>query len=205
MTLEELAVADEGQDTSAARRAILDGTPSSSTAELRYRRKDGRIIWVNVVSTVERSDSEALKHLIAVFEEITDRKLAEQRHHRLNRLHKVLSRTVEAIVRAPDRQSLYDAVCRIVVEDGRLRMAFIAEADPTEGQIQIRASCGAGVEYLQQLKVTSDGGPHSQGTAGTALRTGVHDYCNDLATAPAWRPGARRSPGSDSSRPLPFP
>jgi PAS domain S-box-containing protein len=121
---------------------------------------------------------------------VAERRLAEQRLHRLNRLHTVLSKIGEAIVRTRDRQELYDAVCRIVVENGLLRMVFIAELDAEAKRAHPVASFGAGREYL--LEPTSaipvEEGPLSRGTVGTALRTGVHDVCNDISAAPRMKP-----------------
>jgi PAS domain S-box-containing protein len=117
---------------------------------------------------------------------------------RLNRLHTVLSKVGEAIVRIRARQELYEAVCRIVVEDGKLSMVLIGEVDEEARVARLVASHGAGLEHLLKTAdvIPLDEGPLSQGTIGTALRTGVHDFCNDVATAARmkpWRESALRS------------
>ncbi len=124
------------------------------------------------------------------FRDITERKRTEERLLRLNRLHAVLSKVGVAVVRTRDRQELYDTVCRIVMEDGKLRMVFVAEVDAEAKLARPAASCGEGHEYL--LAPTStiplDESPLSQGTVGTALRTGVPDFCNDIAGAARMKP-----------------
>jgi len=112
--------------------------------------------------------------------DITATKLTEFRLQRLNRLHAVLSKTSEVCVRRRDRQKLFEAVCRIVVEDGRLRMALIFEMDADSREVQATAARGEGKEQLRELKITTDGGPLSLGTVGTALRTGRYNVCNNI-------------------------
>jgi PAS domain S-box-containing protein len=115
--------------------------------------------------------------------------LAKFRLHRLTRLHTVLSNICEAIVRTRDLQELYDAVCRIVVEDGRLFMVCIAEVDAEAGLARPAASCGAGQEFLREpASVIPMDGPLSRGTVGTVLRTGLPDFCNDIARAARMKP-----------------
>ena len=98
----------------------------------------------------------------------------EFRLHRLNRLHTVLSKIADIVVRTHDKQELYDTVCRIVVEDGLLRMAFVAEVDAEAKLARPVASYGAGREYLREPTsvIPTDGGPLSMGTLGTAIPRG---------------------------------
>ncbi len=128
--------------------------------------------------------------VVGTTHDITERKLAEYRLHRLNRLHTVLSNCADAIVRTGDKQELFDAVCRIVVEDGLLRMVFVAEVDADTKVARPLASYGAGQEYLREPTslIPTDGGPLSMGTVGTAIRTGMHDFCNDIAGASRMKP-----------------
>jgi PAS domain S-box-containing protein len=172
------------------RDAVLAGQRNSFVMEKRYLRKNGDTQWTRIsISAVRASDGE-IKNLIVMAEDIGEQKLAELRLRRLNRLHTVLSKVSEAIVRTRERQELYEAVCHIVVEYGLLRMAYIAVVD-TEARIaRPVASHGAGLDDL--LKTTSliplDGGPLGQGTVGTALRTGAPDACNDIRVAPRMQP-----------------
>src|SRR5688572_7858081 len=61
--------------------------------------------------------------------DITQRKLAEERIKRLNRMHAVLSGINAAIVRTRDRQQLFVEACRIAVDAGRFVMAWIGIVD----------------------------------------------------------------------------
>ena len=192
MTFTELTVPEDRAGGLEARRAMLAGEQSAYTTEKRYRHKDGQVVWVNLVTTPERSATGNPQYFISVFEDITPRKLAEFRLHRLNRLHTVLSRTGEAAVRTRTRQELYDSLCRIVVEDGRLRMALVLELEEVSGQVRQAARFGQGLDYLEELRITLEG-PLSQGTIGSVLRSGTPDFCNDFANDPRMSPWRERA------------
>jgi CHASE3 domain sensor protein len=57
--------------------------------------------------------------------EVARRRQSEQKLLQLNRLYAVLTRTSESIVRIRERDALFRAVCRIAVEDGLFRMAWV--------------------------------------------------------------------------------
>ncbi len=75
------------------------------------------------------------------FHDITDRKKAEEDISRLNRLYSVLSKVNETIIRINDTEQLYQEVCRIAVEDGGFKMAWIGLTDPaTNGSSPSKAT-----------------------------------------------------------------
>ncbi len=193
MTFLDLTLTEEIAAGLEGRRAMLAGEISSFTTEKRYLRKNGETVWINLVSNLERTATGEPKYIISVSEDITPRKLAEFRLRRLNRLHTVLSKIGEAIVRTGDRQELYAAACRIVAEDGLLRLAFVVEVDPATKVARPVAFCGEERGYLSDLKISLDGGALSRGTVGTALRTGAHNVCNDIANDPRMAPWRERA------------
>ena len=167
----------------------------SVQVELVNYRKSGEAFWLELTVVPVLDASGAVTHCVAVERDITERKRADLRLERLNRLYVVLSRIAEAIVRTDDRKTLYERACRILVEDGLLRMAFVGEVEADTKRVRSAAAFGEGVEYLRSLIVTVDDGPHGRGTVGTALRTGRHDVCNDIAADPRmdpWREAALR-------------
>ena len=127
MTFMDLTLPEELAEGLERARALAAGEISSYSVQKRFRRKTGEIVWINLVSNLVRTAAGTPQYFNSVTEDITPRKIAEFRLHRLNRLHTVLSKTGDSVVRARDRKELYETVCRIVVEDGLLRAAFIAE------------------------------------------------------------------------------
>ncbi len=57
---------------------LLDGEITTYTMEKRYVRKDDSLVWVNLTVSLERNEDGTPKYLIAVVEDITERKRAEE-------------------------------------------------------------------------------------------------------------------------------
>jgi PAS domain-containing protein len=141
-------------------------------------------------ATVTPLDGGSPHRVVVAHEDITSRKLAEFQLYRLNRLHSVLSKVGEAIVRSHDRQSLYQTICRIVVEYGLLPTALIVHVDADSKPIRPAAFFSVDLEYLQESTsaLPRDGGILSETIVETAIRTRRHDFCNDIGSDPRTKP-----------------
>ncbi|MCX6637306.1 MAG: PAS domain S-box protein, partial [Acidobacteria bacterium] len=76
----------------------------------------------------------------AVVTDITERKAREAEIVRLNHLYSVLSQIDQAIVRARSREEIFQSVCRIAVEFGHFRLAWIGSVDPASGAVATMAA-----------------------------------------------------------------
>lgn len=85
----DLSVPEDRTSGDEARRAILDGTKTFYTAEKRYRRKDGRVFWVSIVTSLLRDTAGEPKYFISVFSDITERKLLEEKLFRSQRMESI--------------------------------------------------------------------------------------------------------------------
>jgi len=188
MTFMDLTLPEELAAGLERARSLAAGEISSYAVEKHFRRKNGETIWINLVTNLVRTAAGTPQYFNSVTEDITPRKNAESRLHRLNRLHTVLSKTGDSVMRAKNKQELYETVCRIVVDDGLLRAAFIAEQGAEEGRARPTAAWGAGLEYLRGREFVTADGPLSRGTVGTAFSTGTPDVCNDIAGDPRMEP-----------------
>jgi PAS domain S-box-containing protein len=161
---------------------VVFGRRDSFVMEKRYRRKDGGFVWVNHSVSATRTRTGEVATFVVIAEDITARKAAELRLNRLNRLHAVLSEVSEAIMRTRDLQELYDRTCRIVVERGQLRMAFIVEFDRRNGVCFLRASFGGDVDASIQspFAVPVEAALSRHGVVGTVIETGLYATCNDM-------------------------
>jgi diguanylate cyclase (GGDEF)-like protein len=86
---------------------------------------------------------------------------AEARRHaavleRLNRVHAVLSGINALIVRERDRDQLFSEACRIAVDDGQFRLAWIGVVDREKRQVRAVAWRGAGEDYIQLMPLGLD-------------------------------------------------
>jgi PAS domain S-box-containing protein len=113
--------------------------------------------------------------------EIRRRKSFEQRLVRLTRLYSVLSHVGRSIVRIREAEPLFRDVCRIAVEEGLLRMAWVGVLDQSTGTVKPVAHWGDGGEYLDTVRITAKNEPLGQGPTGSAIREGRHFVSNDIA------------------------
>ena len=124
--------------------------------------------------------------------DVTSRVVAERRAERFTRIYATLSRADEAIVRIGQRLALFERVCRVLVEQGRLRMAWVGEIDPG-GWIVPVAHAGAVQGYLESIRISARDVPEGRGPTGIAARERHHVFTTDIATdermAP-WRDAA---------------
>lgn len=115
-----------------------------------------------------------------VHTDITENKRTEVRIRRLNRVYSVLSAINETIVRVEDSQAMLEAACRIAVEKGEFRMAWIGMADPATGALIPIASNGVVEDYLKQLKIDLQDPKTAKALAACCFLSGEHQVCNDI-------------------------
>ena len=124
---------------------------------------------------------------------------------RVARVYATLSMAYEAIVRIRQRLPLFEEICRVLVERGQLRMAWVGEVDD-QGWIIPIAHAGVTDGYLDQLRISVRDVAEGRGPTGTAARERQHMLVTDLATdermAP-WR-GAALARGYRSSAAFPL-
>jgi diguanylate cyclase (GGDEF)-like protein len=129
----------------------------------------------------------------ALTAEVAERKRAEARVMRLNRVYAVLSGINTTIIRTRDRQALFEEACRIAVEHGGFRMAWIGLLEP-DRDITPAAIAGADEGYLDKVRFTArEGAPDSGVLLAEALRQDAPAVCNDIgadARMARWREAA---------------
>jgi len=156
--------------------------------ETLHRRKDGSQYPVEVHLQLVDSDAGAV--FLAVVNDITGRRRAETRIRSLNRVYAVLSDVNQAIVRVRDPQALFAEACRIAVETGGFRMAWVGLLDAPANSVRPVAHAGVTDGYLEKLQIglRESDGPRALGPTASALRQGVHAVSNDIAHDPRMAP-----------------
>jgi PAS domain S-box-containing protein len=135
------------------------------------------------------------------------RRQAEQELRRTNQTLMAISQCHHAVVRATEESGLLREICRILVEVGDYRSAWVGFAEQDEIKIAARAAQADLEESpLGPAAITLADAERRDGPAGTAIRTGkpvvVSDYLTDPTYAP-WRDQAARQ-GYASSSALPL-
>jgi len=112
--------------------------------------------------------------------DIAERKQAEVRLRKLNRVYAVLSEINQAIVRIREPRALFDQVCRIAIEIGGFRMAWIDLVDESSRQVQVVAHAGGTEAYMEQAGITLRGEPAAYCPIQNALCDGQRVVCNTI-------------------------
>jgi two-component system, cell cycle sensor histidine kinase and response regulator CckA len=167
--------------------------PAGALFEAVHQRKDGSVFPVEVSGRTFESDGRRFK--LGVFRDISERKASQQHITRLSQLYAALSQINQAIVHGGTRDELFGRICRILVEPGQFKMAWIGWNDFATHQIVPVASYGDAGGYLRDLLIYSDARPEAHGPTGTALREGRTYVCQSFAAdanAALWRERAAR-------------
>jgi PAS domain S-box-containing protein len=149
--------------------------------EYRLLAKSGQYRWFESRGQALWKESGEPHRMAGSILDIHERKQVEERVHRLSRLHAVASGINEAIVRIRDPQKLYEAACRIAVEEGALRMAWVGLLDVATATLRPVASAGRDDGFTELVALSAQDVPAGPGPAGRALRTGQFAVCNLIA------------------------
>ncbi|TSA29295.1 MAG: PAS domain S-box protein, partial [Ignavibacteriales bacterium] len=125
---------------------------------------------------------------------------------KLNRVYAVLSNINQVIVRIHDINQLFNEICRIAIEDGKFRMAWIGMLNPQTNIVDVAASAGLTEDYLNKIKIDLNDKKQIEGPTLKTLRYGHYTISNDIATDEnmlSWREEALKL-GYRSSASLPL-
>ena len=155
--------------------------------EFKIITKNGAEKWVSLTGNPIRYEDKPTA-LISVTD-ITERKRADEELIRLNRALRMLSDTNQALIRIADEMTLLNEVCRITVEVGGYRMAWIGLAQNDEAKT-VRPVAHAGFEsgYVESANLTWADNERGRGPGGIAIRTGQPCITRDIPLDPAFAP-----------------
>jgi len=118
----------------------------------------------------------------ALTAEVEERRRAEERVARLNRVYAVLSGINSMIVRERDRQNLFEEACRIAVEHGGFTLAWLGLLDAGGQDIAPAARAGLDDGYLDSMQLTARSeAPDRCLLLAECLQTGIPVVCNHVA------------------------
>jgi diguanylate cyclase (GGDEF)-like protein/PAS domain S-box-containing protein len=153
------------------------------TYETVHLRKDGSEFPVEV--SLRRFEIEDQRYFHVIVRDITERKAQGHRIARLTRIHTVLSEINSTIVRVSKREELFKESCRIAVEHGEFRMAWIGQVDKSTQEIKPVA--WQGEKNFSPENITLSMNPdvrEGRTMAGQAMRDKVPAICNDIENTP---------------------
>jgi len=129
--------------------------------------------------------------LSVYFKDISQQKVTEQKIVKSNRLYHFLSEFNQMIVYAGNEKTLFKEACKIAVNIGKFRMAWVGIINEKTHDLEPLTYDGEEMGYLFVIKIKADATmPEGKGPSGIAISHGKTVSCSDIETDPAmalWR------------------
>jgi putative nucleotidyltransferase with HDIG domain len=151
--------------------------------------KDGRVFERYSAPMTHPFESDHYLGRVWYFHDITERERAKRALERTNRALRTLSSGNEVLVRAASESDLLHEMCRVIVEAGGYRIAWIGEAEQDEAKtVTPVAWAGAESGFLSRTRCSWADVPTGRGPSGRAIRTGEPQTSQNLAEDPLMEP-----------------
>ena len=116
--------------------------------------------------------------------DITEQKKAEQQMVQMKRLYATLSQVNQTIVRVGNQQELFESICKVSVEFGGFRLAWIGLYDQETGLVVPAAEVGHDQNKLPFHKINVNMPPFLDGLIGLAAQSGLVQFSHDIQSDP---------------------
>ena len=170
-----------------------------------HRRKDGTVFPVEVSARIVEDGGR--RQVLAIIRDISERKAHELELGRLSSMYRMITHVSRALLRAKTRDELFAEICRVLVEVGGFKIAWIGLLDPAAQLLAPVAVAGDEHDYLKDLRISTDPrAPEGMGLSGRAMRDGHTQVSNDALGDPVLQPWHERaaSAGFQSTIALPL-
>ncbi len=154
--------------------------------DYRISRPDGSVRWIRDRAFPVLDQSGRVFRVAGVAEDITERKLQEQKIEKLSRIRAVSSEINAAIVRSRSRQELFNEACRIAVDYGNFGIAWVGLYDP--GARTVTPAAWGGQDDPEHIKTfvanVRDERSLGSGELIRAIREKAPIFSNDISADP---------------------
>ena len=194
LSTRDLTHPDDRDRQDALRVELLSGKRRFFTSEKRYVRKDGSAIWVNRTVTLAHRESTGERYLIQVIEDISERKLTEVSLARVTRARRVTAECSHVLVHGTDERGMLADMCRIVVESGGYKMAWVGlvTGDP-DRPVYPAAHAGFGSDAPMTDPIGWSAEGRYQGFMSEAITSGEAYIARHILNDPAHARRRRRA------------
>ena len=178
-----------------------------SEVEYRILGPDGQIHWIRDNSYPVFDAHGELERIVGTALDVSASKRADLALSRTHRALQMVSRSSNAINRVHDEAALLTQVCRVAVDMGNYRMAWVGYARHDQAKsIEVMSHAGHDSGYLETIALSwREHSITGNGPAGQALRTGSVQQRGNISAATDffWRDAAlARGYGSCIALPL---
>jgi PAS domain S-box-containing protein/diguanylate cyclase (GGDEF)-like protein len=146
------------------------------------RHKSGSLIDVSLTISPILDSQGRIIGASKIARDITERKRADLKIRHLNRMYAVLSSINWLIVRVRNRDELFREACRIAVDSGNFRLAWLGIVERSAMRLTLIAWHGMDADYVSRIPLgLADTAATGSGLAGRAVATGRPVISNDMA------------------------
>lgn len=171
---------------------VIDGDGEHWTGEYRFLRGDGSYAYILDRGFVIRNAEGESIRMVGGMTDLTSRRETELETARLNRALRMRSACNELLIRASDETELLNGICRLIVDIGGYRTAWVGYAsDDKSKSITFLAHAGAEEigNYLSESKASwSEDEVIGRGPAGRTIRSGEPTIIADLSRDASMKP-----------------
>ncbi len=172
-------------------KSILSEFPSLVDTQfykaLNEAKKNQEVVYYNGYSSIynfwaESSFYPSEEGISIIIRDVSEKVNAENKIKQSNRLYLFISNINQLIIRATNQETLFKEVCRIAVENGGFKMAWIGLLEDKTNKIIPEVIYGEENGYLNELKNISLNKdiPEGRGPTGTAIREQRNIFVNDI-------------------------
>lgn len=159
---------------------------TSDRAEISFRYPDQVTKWFEI--TIEPID----EGLLILSLDITHKKQADEKMNKANHLLAFISQVNQNIVRVKDEPTLFRNACRMALEFGKFKMAWIGLFDRDNKRIMLADQSGIPPE---EISLFTNAPFQDKGPQYTVAQSGNNYICNDIAhdiELADWKPFAKK-------------
>jgi PAS domain S-box-containing protein len=147
-------------------------------------RKDGTTFWASMNVQFNIDENGEILGTEGFIRDITKTKASEESIRKLYRLYTTLTQINQSVVRIHNREELFNKVCKICLDYGKFKMAWIGLIDEFSGFIKPMASEGDINGYLDIISINVKEKPSIVRNTLMAVKTGkvviIEDIEKDL-------------------------
>ncbi|MEO6148747.1 MAG: PAS domain S-box protein [Mucilaginibacter sp.] len=168
----------------------LQGTINTRDEAL-FERLDGTAQWITWDVRPWYTADNSIGGLMMYTADITDRKMAEEKLTKTNRLYNFISQINQTILYVKNQASLFDESCRVALEFGKFKMAWIGLFENDYKNISLVNQSGVPDEAVRLFEnaIVQANGPQAH-----TIQTGSYYICNDILSCnelELWKPFSR--------------
>lgn len=160
--------------------------------DLPLRTKAGAIVQVEFVSNAY--ECEGIKVIQCNIRNISERHADRAKILRVTQLYATLSQCNKAIVHCQTEAELFQQICRVAVQFGGMKMAWVGLLNTETLRVQPVASFGDDTAYLNNLTISADASsPLGRGPTGLAISAKHPVWCQNFLMDPVTAPWHERA------------